>query len=73
LELRFQELTTNGAEPVLSAYREVLYKLNQPVSLKKGNILFETTIRGVSETGRLLTKDVIEREFDFGEVEFVIR
>jgi BirA family biotin operon repressor/biotin-[acetyl-CoA-carboxylase] ligase len=73
LELRYQQLIANGAEPILSAYQQVLYKLNQPVSLKKGNILFETTIRGVSETGRLLTKDVIEREFDFGEVEFVIR
>jgi len=73
LELRYQELIANGAEPILAAYRQVLYKLNQPVSLKKGNILFETTILGVSESGRLLTKDVIDREFDFGEVEFVIR
>jgi BirA family biotin operon repressor/biotin-[acetyl-CoA-carboxylase] ligase len=47
--------------------------MHQPITLKKGANLFETTIHGVSDTGRLLTKDVIEREFDFGEVEFIIR
>lgn len=73
LEIRYQELMTNGAQSILTAYRQVLYKMLQQVTLKKGNILFETTICGVSDTGHLLTKDVMEREFDFGEVEFVIR
>lgn len=73
LELRYQALVTGGADSIMETYRKVLYRMNEPVTLKKGNILFETTICGVSDSGRLLTKDVIEREFDFGEVEMIIR
>jgi BirA family biotin operon repressor/biotin-[acetyl-CoA-carboxylase] ligase len=73
LENRYQALQTGGIDLIMQQYQQVLYKMHQPVTLKKGAILFETTIRGVSDTGRLLTKDVIEREFDFGEVEFIIR
>ncbi len=73
LENRYQALQTGGIDSIMQQYQQVLYKMHQPVTLKKGTILFETTIRGVSDTGRLLTKDVIEREFDFGEVELIIR
>ena len=66
LDKRYRQLPA-----VLDEYQRVLYKLNQPVTLKKGNIVFETTIRGVSPAGRLLTRDVVDREFDFGEVEMV--
>jgi len=72
LENRIQQLATN-APSILRQYRQVLYKMNQPVTLKKGTIIFETTITGVSDAGRLLTKDVMEREFDFGEVELVLK
>jgi BirA family biotin operon repressor/biotin-[acetyl-CoA-carboxylase] ligase len=57
----------------MQEYQQVLYKLHQPVTLKKGNISFETTIMGVSDTGRLMTKDTMEREFEFGEVEMIMR
>jgi len=73
LENRYQALQAGGIDTIMQQYQQVLYKLNQPVTLKKGTILFETTIRGVGDNGRLLTKDVMEREFDFGEVEFIIR
>jgi BirA family biotin operon repressor/biotin-[acetyl-CoA-carboxylase] ligase len=73
LENRYQAIQTGGIDSIMQQYQQVLYKMHQPVTLKKGTILFETTIRGVSDTGRLLTKDVIEREFDFGEVELIIR
>jgi BirA family transcriptional regulator, biotin operon repressor / biotin---[acetyl-CoA-carboxylase] ligase len=73
LETRYQQLQADGIEAIMQEYQQVLYKLHQPVTLKKGNISFETTIMGVSETGRLQTKDTMEREFDFGEVEMVIR
>jgi BirA family biotin operon repressor/biotin-[acetyl-CoA-carboxylase] ligase len=73
LENRYQTLQKGGIDSIMQQYQQVLYKMHQPVTLKKGTILFETTIRGVSDTGRLLTKDVIEREFDFGEVELIIR
>ena len=73
LETRFQALQAGDIDTIMQQYQQVLYKIHQPVTLKKGTILFETTIQGVSDTGRLLTKDVIEREFDFGEVELIIR
>jgi BirA family biotin operon repressor/biotin-[acetyl-CoA-carboxylase] ligase len=73
LENRYQLLQEGEIENIMQEYQQVLYKLHQPVMLKKGNISFETTIVGVTDTGQLKTKDVMEREFYFGEVEFVIR
>jgi BirA family transcriptional regulator, biotin operon repressor / biotin---[acetyl-CoA-carboxylase] ligase len=73
LEHRYRQLQTGGTETIMQEYQQVLYKIHQPVTLKKGAVLFETTITGVSDSGRLLTKDVMEREFDFGEVELIIR
>jgi len=40
------------------------------VRLKKGNIVFETTIENVSLSGDLITRDTLERSFAFGEVEW---
>jgi BirA family biotin operon repressor/biotin-[acetyl-CoA-carboxylase] ligase len=42
------------------------------VKLKKGTRVFETTIKGVSETGQLITQHSIEERFEFGEVEWVL-
>ncbi len=59
-------------ETVLAEYSKRLYKMNQNVRLKKDNMVFETTIRGISPQGRLITKDVLEKEFEFGEVEWIL-
>lgn len=72
LEQRYRQLVQQPAGILLQQYQQVLYKLNQPVTLKKGNIVFETTIRGISSSGRLLTRDVVDRDFEFGEVEFLM-
>jgi BirA family biotin operon repressor/biotin-[acetyl-CoA-carboxylase] ligase len=64
LEKRYQELPGG----VLENYQKVLYKLNQPVTLKKGNMIFTTTVTGVRPTGQLITP---ERDYDFGEVLFL--
>ncbi|MBL7702307.1 MAG: biotin--[acetyl-CoA-carboxylase] ligase [Ferruginibacter sp.] len=53
-------------------YNEKLYKKDEPVTLKKANIKFDTIIKGISTQGKLQTVDAIEREFDFGEVEWVL-
>ena len=57
---------------LLQYYNDHLYKKNEAVMLKKENAVFQTTIRSVSEYGQLLTEDVTERSFDFGEVEWVL-
>jgi BirA family transcriptional regulator, biotin operon repressor / biotin---[acetyl-CoA-carboxylase] ligase len=54
-----------------AAYNKYLYKRNQAVKLKKGSQVFETTIKRVNLQGQLITEDVMERQFEFGEVEFV--
>ena len=71
LEKRYQQLITGNANAQLKEYNSHLYKLNQLVRLKKDNVVFETRIISVSQKGKLTTRDTIEREFDWGEVEFV--
>jgi len=71
LETRYQGLIAGDANKQLEEYNSHLYKRNETVRLKKANAVFETTIVSVSRQGKLITKDVVEREFDWGEVEFV--
>ena len=67
---RYEELQNNGFEKMLSEYNQYLFGLDKKVKLKKDNIVFETTVKGVSPQGKLITVDTIEREFDFDEVEW---
>lgn len=57
---------------ILQQYNQQLYKINQLVTLKKGGVKFDTVIKEISAQGKLVTVDAIEREFDFGEVEWVL-
>ena len=69
---RIEALKQTNFEIILNQYNACLYLLNEKVKLKKKNIVFETTIKGVSSQGQLLTKDFMERSFDFDEVEWVL-
>ncbi len=69
---RVDGLNAKSGENLIETYTKHLYKLNKQVLLKKGDEKFETVIKGVCNQGRLLTVDAIEREFDFGEVEWVL-
>ena len=68
---RYEELQKNGVEKMLTEYNHYLFGLDKKVKLKKGNIVFETTVKEVSPQGKLITIDEIEREFDFDEVTWV--
>jgi len=57
---------------LLTAYNARLYRRGKVVRLKKDNAVFETVVEGVSRQGELLTRDTAERQFRFGEVEWVI-
>ncbi len=70
---RFTELIEDGFENIYSTYLTHLYKRNATVKLKKGPKVFEAMIQGVSTGGKLITHHAIEEEFDFGEVEWVIK
>ena len=66
------ELNAKSSEKILEDYNKHLYKLNNNVVLKKDDINFNTVIKAVSPEGRLLTVDAVDRQFDFGEVEWVL-
>lgn len=69
---RTEKLHDMPPEKLLKEYNCRLYCLNQEVKFKKDNLTFKTTITGVTAHGQLQTKDVIERSFDFGEVEWLL-
>jgi|JI9StandDraft_1071089.scaffolds.fasta_scaffold154066_2 BirA family biotin operon repressor/biotin-[acetyl-CoA-carboxylase] ligase len=69
------ELNRSGrstANEILKSYNQRLYKRNKTVRLKRQNIVFETNIREVNKFGQLLTTDSIDRQFEFGEVEWLL-
>ncbi len=68
IEKRFAEWREKGKEYVLEQYMAALYKRGEKVKLKRDNIVFETTILGITSDGRLLTSD---RSFDHGEITWV--
>jgi BirA family biotin operon repressor/biotin-[acetyl-CoA-carboxylase] ligase len=67
---RIDDLKKNNFLKMLEEYNGKLYAKDRLVMLKKQNIVFQTTITGVSASGQLITQDVMERKFNFDEVEF---
>ena len=67
---RIHDFKKGNFGQMLQEYNEHLYARNRLVKLKKENMVFETTIRAVSEIGQLITSDVLERSFNFDEVTF---
>jgi BirA family biotin operon repressor/biotin-[acetyl-CoA-carboxylase] ligase len=72
LERRFAELEARGAQALIEAYNAVLYRRGQEVRLRKDNAVFSTRVERVTAQGELVTRDVLERRFSFGEVEWII-
>ncbi len=72
LDKRYTEWEAGGAPALLEAYNAVLYRRGQEVRLRKDNAVFTTRVEGVSPQGQLLTRDVLDRSFSFGEVEWIL-
>lgn len=72
IEKNYQTLITGNFETLFNKYLTHFHKKDEKIKLKKGNRVFETTIKGVSETGQLITQHSIEERFEFGEVEWVL-
>ena len=70
--LRTQTLLTRSYDALLKEYEEHLYKRNCFVKLKKSDIIFETQVKGITPEGRLFTQDIIDNEFEFGEIEWML-
>ena len=71
LDHRYQQFLRDD-NPLVQDYNNILYKRNEVIKLKKENSVFQTTIVGVSSQGLLMTHDTMERQFEFGEVEWVL-
>ena len=72
IEKNYQLLVAGNFMTLFNKYQTSLYKKDEKVKLKKGIRVFETIIKGVSETGQLITQHSIEERFEFGEVEWVL-
>ena len=71
LDGRYSEWVT-GSGDQLQQYNHRLYGRDRDARLKKDNAVFTTRILGVSRQGVLLTRDTLERQFTFGEIEWII-
>ena len=69
---RMATITEVQGDKIKREYNRHLYKINEEVKLKKASAVFKTTIKGVSMQGQLHTADTMERQFDFGEVEWML-
>ena len=72
IEKNYQLLIAGNFMILFNKYLTQLYKKDEKVKLKKEIRVFETTIKGVSETGQLITQHSIEERFEFCEVEWVL-
>jgi BirA family biotin operon repressor/biotin-[acetyl-CoA-carboxylase] ligase len=68
---RYDEIITQSFEKTLKEYNQALFRRDKTTKLKKGNVVFDTVIKSVTETGQLYTVDTIDNFFDFGEVEWL--
>lgn len=77
LHIRLMNETDNCNENMIfhltESYNNHLYKKDDLVRLKKGNLSFETIVTGVDENGLLKTKaNGVEKRFQNGELEWLI-
>jgi BirA family biotin operon repressor/biotin-[acetyl-CoA-carboxylase] ligase len=70
--IRINQLKAGEFNNLLYEYNENLFCRNKMVKLRKGNIVFETKIKKVNPFGELITKDAIERKFEFNDVEWLL-
>lgn len=68
----YEILVTGGADIILELYQQRLYKKDQAVKFRKENRVFEAVVKGVQPSGRLIVQHATTKEFDFGEVEWLI-
>ena len=65
-------IADNSKDFYFNYYNEHLYKKGKIVKLKKDNILFSTCIKEVNRSGQLVTVDTMERQFNTGEIKWII-
>lgn len=71
IDKNWKKLIKEGFNEIYDRYLHRLYKKDQSVKFKKGNRIFEATIKNVSESGLLVVQHAMEEEFRTGEVEWL--
>ncbi|HMU25470.1 MAG TPA: hypothetical protein PKD97_10425, partial [Ferruginibacter sp.] len=71
---KIDALANENFDQLLKNYNKLLFRKEEWVKLKKGNVVFEAKITGVSPQGALLAQTgTILQEFNFGEVEWILK
>ncbi len=71
LELIFSHIGKATFDQFHDAYNAVLYKRDQPVKFREGNIQFEAIVKRVNQSGHLVIQQGVEREIASGELEWL--
>lgn len=72
LNVRIQQLYNGETESLLHDYNERLFKRGEKVHLKRDNVFFDARITGVNMYGELIADSILQKNFQFGEVEWII-
>ncbi len=70
IEKRFEQVQKENFTQLLESYNKHLFKRNEEVKLKKKNMAFTCSIKGVNERGELLVDGYAQDSFLWGEVEW---
>lgn len=71
---KIDALANENFDQLLKNYNKLLFRKEEWVKLKKGNVVFEAKITGVSPQGALLAQTgTILQEFNYGEVEWILK
>ena len=57
---------------LMKTYNTHLFRRDEMARFRKKNMLFDSKVMEVNDQGQLLTEDAIPRNFDFGEIEWVL-
>ena len=72
LVMEYFELLLKNPSNLISRYKNLLYKREEIIKLKKGNLVFEGVVKDVTDFGDLVIAHPLEERFGVGEVEWVI-
>jgi BirA family biotin operon repressor/biotin-[acetyl-CoA-carboxylase] ligase len=72
IDKNWKTLLKDGFGNIYASYLDRLYKKDRSVKFKKGNRVFEATIKKVSTEGFLVVQHAMEEEFRTGEVEWML-
>jgi BirA family biotin operon repressor/biotin-[acetyl-CoA-carboxylase] ligase len=71
VEFQLDKAYNLSSDLLMQQYNEALYKKGQIIKLKKNNVVFEALIKEVNKKGNLVVEQGFEREYVFGEIEWI--